>query len=124
MSAAEETIATHVAKTEIERIDALRGELRAGRLALAGPRDVLRALENGQVEEILISPALAGAGGNGSGMSPVDDLVHRALATSARVRFVEEPGLLAELGGVVASLRYKPGVSPRDTSPVAREVEV
>ena len=113
MAAAEEAVAAHLSKADRERVETLNGEWRAGRLAVAGRRDVLRALENGQVEELVISPAFA---------TSEDDLVQRAIATGARVRFVAAPDLLAEMDGVLAALRYKPGASPRDNSPVAREV--
>ena len=52
-----------------------------------------------------------------------DEIVQRALATSSRVRFAENPDLLADLGGIVASLRYRPVASSRDNSPVERKVE-
>jgi len=122
MEAAGKALAEHVAKAEAERIETLRGEWRAGRLAAAGPQDVLVALENGQVEELWISSAFAESGDGHPGISPVDDFVQRALATDAKVRFVENPELLAEMNGVVAALRYKPGASPRDNSPVERKV--
>jgi peptide chain release factor subunit 1 len=114
LAAAEEALAAHLVNADRERVEALRGEWRAGRLAVAGRRDVLPALENGQVEELVISPALP---------TSVDDLVQRAISTSARVRFVDDPGLLAEMDGVLAALRYKPGAAARDDSAVAREVE-
>jgi peptide chain release factor subunit 1 len=121
--AAGKALAEHVAKAEAERVEALSGEWRAGRLAAAGPQDVLLALENGQVEELWISRAFVETADNCPGISPADDFVQRALATDARVRFVENPELLAEMDGVVAALRYKPGASPRDNSPVERKVE-
>jgi peptide chain release factor subunit 1 len=114
MVAAEEAVAVHLAKADRERVEALRGEWRAGRLAAAGPRDVLRALDNGQVEELVISRTLENS---------EDDLVQRAISTSARVRFVDDSGLLAEMDGVLAALRYKPGAAARDNSSVAREVQ-
>ena len=123
MEAAGKALAEHVAKAEAERVETLSGEWRAGRLAAAGPQDVLLALENGQAEELWISRAFADSGDNGSEISPADDFVQRALATDAKVRFVETPELLAEMSGVVAALRYKPGASPRDNSPVERKVE-
>lgn len=121
-AAAAEALSVHEAKLEAERVEQLVGEWRAGRLAAAGPRDVLEALENGQVEELLMSRAFAEADGNGAETSPADDLTWRAIATSARVRFVENSELLAETGGVAATLRYKPGAPPRGNSP-ERKVE-
>jgi peptide chain release factor subunit 1 len=123
MEAAGKALAEHVAKAEAERVETLRGEWRAGRLAAAGSQDVLVALENGQVEELWISSTFAESGDNGPKISPADDFVQRAVARDAKVRFVENPELLAEMSGVVAALRYKPGASPRDNSPVERKVE-
>jgi peptide chain release factor subunit 1 len=122
MDAAGKALAEHVANVEAERVETLRGEWRAGRLAAAGPQDVLLALENGQVEELWISSPFADSGDDCPGISPVDDFVQRALATDAKVRFLEKPELLAEMSGVLAALRYKPGASPRDNSPVERKV--
>jgi peptide chain release factor subunit 1 len=113
MKAAADALAERVAKAETDRIEQLRGEWRSGGLAVAGPKKVLEALTNGQADEVWLSTAEGGA----------DDIVQRALATSASVRFVENPELLAGLEGAVASLRYKPGAVPSDNSPVERKVE-
>ncbi len=122
MEAAEKALAEHVAKAESERVETLRGEWRAGRLAAAGPQDVLLALENGQVEELWLSTAFAEAGDDYPGTPAGDDFVQRAFATDAKVRFVENPDLLAEMDGVLAALRYKADSPPRDNSPVERKV--
>jgi peptide chain release factor subunit 1 len=123
--AAAEAFAEHLAKHEAERVERLRGEWRAGRLAVAGAKDVLEALAKGQVEEVSIATRLEGNGGaRAEGQASLaDEIVQRALATSATVHFVEDPDLLADMGGVVASLRYREGVGPRDNSPVERKVE-
>ena len=123
-AAAAEAIVAHEAKLEAERVEQLVGEWRAGRLAVAGKRDVLKALENGQVEELLMSRAFTEDDGNGTEISVADDLTSRAISTSAKVRFIEDPELLAEMGGVLAALRYKPGAPPSGNSPVERKAEV
>ena len=112
MLAAEEALSAHVAGKEAERIEELRGEWRAGGLAVAGTRKVLEALGNGQADEVWIA----------TNEGEADEIVQRALETSASVRFVENPGLLAEMDGIVARLRYKPGTKPREDSPVERKV--
>jgi hypothetical protein len=118
------TLAEHEAKAEAERIERMRGEWRAGRLAVAGARDVLEALKNGQVAELSMSTAFAeSAAQPGHGMPLTDEIVQRAFATGAEVHFVENADLLADAGGVVASLRYRPGATPRDNSPVERKAE-
>ena len=122
MEAAGRALAEHVAKAEAERVEHLRGEWRAGRLAVAGYPDVVRALDNGQVEELWLSDAIAESEIGTFAIPAADDLVQRALSTSASIRFVDDAALLAEMNGVVAALRYKPGASPRDNSPVERKV--
>jgi peptide chain release factor subunit 1 len=125
MEAAGRALAEYEAKTEAERVERLRGEWRAGGLAVAGPLAVGEALERGQVGELSISTAFAEQTVASAASCPLADaFVARALATDARVRVVGKPELLAEMEGVVAALRYKPGVGPRDNLPVERKVEV
>lgn len=105
--AAAEALAAHRTKEEAERVERLRGEWRAGRLAVAGPRDVRKALKKGQVGELTLSTALAESAAPENGKTPfADDMVQLALATSATVHFVDNAELLAEMDGVVAGLRY------------------
>lgn len=108
MEAAGKALGEHMAKSDAERLENLRGEWRAGRLAAAGYPDVVRALDKGQVEELWLSDAIAESDMGTSAIPAADDLVQRALSTSAKARFVEDPAILAEMGGVVAALRYKP----------------
>jgi peptide chain release factor subunit 1 len=123
--AAAEALGRHLAKAEGERVERLRGEWRAGGLAVAGAKDVLEAIGNGQVDEVSIAARLDGNGhARGGQPSLADEIVQRALATSAAVHFVENADLLSEMGGVVAGLRYRPGVTPRDNSPVERKAEL
>src|SRR5688572_9631826 len=123
-AAAATALAALESEAQIERVERIAGEWRAGRLAVAGPRDVRRALENGQVEELVMSREFGESrGGNGKETPLADEFAWRALSTSARVRFVEDSELLAEMGGVAATLRYKPGALPRDNSPVERKLE-
>lgn len=104
MRAAGEALSAHTTAKEVERVGELRGEWRAGGLAVAGTRKVLGALGNGQADEVWIATKEGEA----------DEMVQRALATGASVRFVENADLLAEMDGVVARLRYKPGTSPME----------
>lgn len=115
MEAAALELRAHEAKEESERVERLRGEWRAGGLAVAGWKDVLGALSNGQANEVSISTALAER--EMEGATPLaDEIVQRAVATSATVRFVENPDLLEEMGGVVAGLRYRTGSAAGDKS--------
>lgn len=107
------------------------GAWQASGLGVVGPEAALSALERGQVDELLIAgspdvlkpvqklPADAAPGAVEASTSdptgPADEsrlklaseLVNRAHQTGARVRFIEDPGLLGELGGVAASLRFR-----------------
>jgi peptide chain release factor subunit 1 len=113
LKAAEEALSAHVAEKEAERIEHLRGEWRAGGRAVAGTRKVLEALRNGQADEAWIA----------TGAGEADQIVQGALATSAKVHFVEKPELLADMEGVAASLRYKAAAAPGRTPPAQRKAE-
>lgn len=92
--------------------------------AAIGVHDVMAALANGQADTVFISadleqihpeaedlhPALAPPVAGlpaGAGVKVSDELVTRAYQTGARVRFIEDPALLAQSGGVCAGLRYR-----------------
>jgi peptide chain release factor subunit 1 len=81
----------------------LIGDYRAGGLALVGPEPVRQALERGQVDTLVIA---AEPGRVPGADHAANDLVTLAKQTSASVRFIENPQLLADIGGVGASLRY------------------
>lgn len=112
------------ARTDAERVRAMIDDYRAGGLAAAGIHDVLAALSNGQADTVFLSnsfeqihpgeedlpsvlvPELAGMPA-GTKVKATDALVTRAYQTGAEVRFIADPGLLANVGGVGASLRYR-----------------
>lgn len=119
-----ETIREEDARTDAESVRATLDEFRAGGLAVIGVHDVLLALSNGQVHTLYISadleemypeeedlhPAIAPSLAElppGTGVKISDDLVSRAYQTGAEVRFIEDPTLLAHVGGVCAALRYR-----------------
>jgi len=118
-------------ETDAQHVDELIGAWRAGGLGVVGPEDTMNALVMGQVEELLIT-ATPGAlrrarslpPGNAPGPVDVqssapsadldpdllklaDELVTKAQQTSARIRFIEDPQLLKDVGGVGALLRFK-----------------
>ena len=119
------------AETDAARVDALLSAWGAGGLGVVGPDDTLQALELRQVEELLITarPDALDAAGElpaGSAPGPVDvttgvpgaeqdsdrlklanDLVARARQNDARIRFIEDPALLEDVGGVGAILRFR-----------------
>jgi len=105
--------------TDRERVNALVSAYRANGLAVVGPDAVRAALEMGQVEELVIAadPATLGRP-NGSASHPdsgertaeeviADELIVKARSTAARLRFIEDPTLLAPFGGVGAFLRFR-----------------
>lgn len=117
------------AKDDEEKVKRLLNEFRAGGLAVVGARDTLAALTQGQVDELVISATIDkvqvkdeeadallmarapdGAVNNGDTSLLVimaDELVTQARQSSAHVTFIENPALLADVGGVGARLRYR-----------------
>lgn len=124
------------AEEDIAKVQRMLDEFRSDGLGVAGIGRTRAALENGQVEELLISanrdevkgpPAketgvprpvetpevIAAAVASGTpevadrAVAVSDELVLRATQTGARVTFIEDPALLAEFGGVGALLRFK-----------------
>lgn len=118
-------------ETDQEHVEQMIGAWRAGGLAVVGPEDTLEALQMGQVEELLITtrpemlrrPATLPPGTTegpvdmdtsapNASLDPdrlkiADELVTKAQASSARIRFIEKADLLFEVGGVGALLRFK-----------------
>ena len=114
-----EALRTQDEQTDRERVEELLGEYRASGLACVGLEPTRRALELGQVDELVIaaSPdALAGVkpAANKSGDSErtpqeqaADDLIAGARNTSATIRFIEDASIAASIRGVGAFLRFK-----------------
>src|SRR2546425_1744444 len=118
-------------ETDAQRVESLIGAWRAGGLAVVGPEDTMNALVMGQVEELLITttpstlrrarslppgrapgPADVESSAPNANLDPdrlklADQLVTKAQQTSARIRFIEDPELLKDVGGVGALLRFK-----------------
>jgi peptide subunit release factor 1 (eRF1) len=118
-------------ETDAQRVESLIGAWRAGGLAVVGPEDTMNALVMGQVEELLITATpstlrRARSLPPGSAPGPVDvessapnanldpdrlkladQLVTKAQQTSARIRFIEDPEVLKDVGGVGALLRFR-----------------
>jgi peptide subunit release factor 1 (eRF1) len=90
-------------ETDEAVVQGLIGDYRAGGLAMLGPEPVREALERGQVDTLVIAAEPDQVPG---AEDAANDLVTLAKQTSASVRFIENPALLADVGGVGASLRY------------------
>jgi peptide chain release factor subunit 1 len=107
------------AASDRERVDALFDNYRGGGLACVGVEDTLKAFELGQVDELLITgmPDALDAGASADATRApadrtpeeraADALIAQARQTSARIRFVQDPALLAAVGGAAAFLRFK-----------------
>jgi peptide chain release factor subunit 1 len=90
------------AKDDSEKVEHLLGDYRSGGLAVVGVPDVLAALAKGQVEEVLLS-----ASSTGESETTSENILAQARQTGARFRLIEDATLLAGVGGVGASLRYR-----------------
>ncbi len=142
-----EVMRGHDAQNDVERVQRLFDAYRSGGLAVVGSQDTLEALAMGQVEELLVTasqqhiegdkddvailstsdvevtePVVAGQDGavaeiESDSVIVSADLVARAHQTSARVTFIEDPSLLAEVGGVGAFLRYRITPQTTDSAP-------
>ena len=119
------------AETDADHVEAMLGAWRGNGLAVVGPDETLRALAMGQVEELLLTATPDGLrraktppAGTAPGPLELDssapqadldpeqlklagELVTRAQQSAARIRFIDDPELLAEVGGVGALLRFK-----------------
>lgn|SRR5688572_912904 len=94
------------AETDAAKVEAMLGGWRGNGLGVAGREDTLKALEMGQVEELLITSQNLEQMKDKE-VAQVNDLVTKAQQSAARIRFVEDPALLADVGGVGALLRFK-----------------
>jgi peptide chain release factor subunit 1 len=115
------------AETDADRVAQMLDAWRSGGLAVAGPEGTLKALEMGQVDELLVTATPdtlrvpPGAGRDpleistsegqrprdGAKLSLADELVTRAQQTGARITVIEDQALLAPHGGVGALLRFR-----------------
>lgn len=114
----------HNLQSDADRVRQLLDEYRAGGLAVVTVSDTVKALDQGQVDELLITASSRAirvddlesdesATGNqsrsespDSNLTTADSLVRRARQTGARITFIEDPALLSGVGGVGAMLRY------------------
>ncbi len=119
------------AVTDADAVKAMLDAWHAGGLGVVGPESTLSALVMGQVEELVITGTperlrLARMPADLVTPGPVeidtshpnpeidterhklaDELVTKAQQTSARIRFIEDPKLLHDVGGVGAILRFR-----------------
>jgi peptide chain release factor subunit 1 len=130
------------AEGDVARVESMLGAWHAGGLGVAGPDETLMALSLGEVEELLITatPQLLRRASraavdpptpeaidvtqsdpqnapDSARMKLADDLVTKAQQSSSRIRFIEDPGLLADVGGVGAILRFRVSTHGRGQRP-------
>lgn len=128
MDEAESAIKQHDTLRDKEKTDQLREENYEGGKGVTGVAGTLKALENGQVQELyltadrskleydveevreilrLYEPADDGEMPEADHVRQiVDEMIVKALDSAERVRFIEDESLLEEFGGVGALLRY------------------
>jgi peptide subunit release factor 1 (eRF1) len=135
----------HDLVSDVEKVEQLLNDYRAGGLAVVGSTDTLEALAMGQVEELVIAaqqqnvegdredvailsdaevvePVVGGQDGAVANIEPdsvivAADLVARARQTGARITFIEDVALLEEVGGCGAILRYRIQPQTTDSAP-------
>lgn len=119
------------AETDAEKVEELFDAWQSGGLGVGGPEATLSALQLGQVEELIIAASpevlkpvqkLPDDAAPGSVQAETSapqgaadeqrlklaaELVSRAHQTAARIRFIEDENLLADIGGVGALLRFR-----------------
>lgn len=123
-------------ETDAEHVERMLDAWRAQGLGVAGPEATMEALLLGEVEELIITATpdrlkrtrvpdqfatpgpvdvdtSAGGGVDAERLKQADELVTKAQQQSARIRFIEDPALLDEVGGVGALLRFRARNSER-----------
>ncbi|HEY3042828.1 MAG TPA: Vms1/Ankzf1 family peptidyl-tRNA hydrolase [Vicinamibacterales bacterium] len=89
-------------ETDRGKVEELLGAYRANGLAVVGVDETRKALERGQVDELVITASPASIGERAA-----DELVAKARQTAATICFIEDPALLSAVGSVGALLRFK-----------------
>jgi peptide chain release factor subunit 1 len=118
------------ARSDEDKARAAVDSYRSGGLGVVGVPETMRALELGQVDELLVTDLRAMKAPGMAAMEPLavderlteevaEKLVARAAQTSARVTVIDDPSLLALVGGVAGLLRFR--VMPGKGSPAPIE---
>ena len=104
-----ETLRKKDAESDRETVERLFNEYRGDGLAVTGVKATRRALETGQVDQIVITgaPETIDAGARGDEEKVAEEMIAKARQTAASIRFIEDPALLQAVGGVGAFLRFK-----------------
>jgi peptide chain release factor subunit 1 len=101
-----ESLSRHDAASDREKVEALFDAYRSGGLGVIGVKETMKALDMGQVDELLLSGSLPPEAAAVS-----DDFVSKARLTAAKISIIEDASLLATAAGVGALLRFRvPGI--------------
>jgi peptide subunit release factor 1 (eRF1) len=94
----------------------LLDQFRARQLAVVGAQATIAALTLGQVDTLIVTASQDAVHDDGDpdaavnssdGTSIAEQVVRLARTTGAHVAFIDDPALLADVGGVGAMLRYR-----------------
>ncbi len=96
----------HDGVTDAERVQTMHDECGARGLGVAGPEATIDALTKQQVEELLLTARAEDLRSKDPEQFS-GQLVALAQQNSARIRFIEDSNLLADVGGVGALLRFR-----------------
>jgi peptide chain release factor subunit 1 len=118
VAAATAAVRGHRAASDAQKVERLLDAYGADGLGVVGQEETAKALANGQVDELLISEEtgrpteeppgeVSADGADPVAVSVADELVREARRTGASVTVIEDPSLLADVGGVGAFLRYR-----------------
>jgi len=123
------------ARSDEDKARAAVDAYRSGGLGVVGVRETMRALELGQVDEVLMTDLPATQAPGMAAMEPfaaderlteavAEELVARATRTGARVTVIEDPSLLALVGGVAGLLRFRVMPGKGSPAPIERQSAV
>jgi peptide subunit release factor 1 (eRF1) len=122
MEAAAEALRRHDARTDAEVVASVLDAYRSGGLGVAGVEPTRDALVAGQVDELYLTVAADASADRAGKPTETEELIALAARTAATTRFIEDPALLAEVGGVAAALRFrmKPASTEASTNPTVK----
>jgi peptide chain release factor subunit 1 len=116
LKATTEAVRAHDGETDAQQVGHLLDQFRARQLAVVGAQATIAALTLGQVDTLIVSASEDAVHDDGDpdaavnssdGTSIAEQVVRLARTTGAHVSFIEDPALLADVGGVGAMLRYR-----------------
>jgi len=116
MEAAAEALRRHDARTDAEVVASVLDAYRSGGLGVAGVEPTRDALVAGQVDELYLTVAADASADPAGKPTETEELIALAARTAATTRFIEEPALLADVGGVAAALRFRMKPASTDAS--------